>query len=135
MTSGTPGDPATTTLSNTKILYSDRLVEISGDGILFRRYYFLALSARFVPYSEIDHVDVRKPTIATGNWRLGGSSSPGSIWFPLDWHRPSRDRIFRASLKNGKAIGFTVEDSALVIFILRGLGLIGSDETATGYGF
>ena len=65
---------------------------------------------------------------------IGGTSSPGSIWFPFDWHRPSRDRIFRAALRNGKAIGFTVEESPRVIGALRGLGLIGSDETATGYG-
>ena len=119
-----PADPATTTL-----LYSDRLVEITGEGISFRHYYIFTSSARFVPFSEIDHIDARKPTIYTGKWRIGGTSSPGIIWFPLDWHRPSRDRIFRAALKNGKAIGFTVEDSAGVIVILQGLGLFGSDDS------
>jgi hypothetical protein len=114
--------------SRSNILYSDRLVEISEEGILFRKYYLPLVSARFVPFSEINHIDVRKPMITTGKWRIGGTGSPCSIWFPFDWHRPSRDRIFRAALKNGKAIGFTVEDSARVIDIFRRLGLIGLDE-------
>ena len=112
----------------TLILHSDRLVEISAEGIAFRNYYVFSSSARFVPFSEIDRIDARKPTIFSGKWRIGGTGAPG-IWFPLDWHRPSRDRIFRATLKNGKAIGFTVEDSAAVVAILRRLGIFGSDET------
>jgi hypothetical protein len=130
MESGTPDNPPTTSLSGPHILYSDHLIEISADGITFRKYYFPIPSDKFVPYSEIDHIDIRKPTIYSGKWRLGGTSSPGSIWFPLDWHRPSRDRIFRAALRNGNAIGFTVEDSARVTTVLRRLGLIGTDETA-----
>ncbi len=113
-------------------MYSDNFVEISADGITFRKYYFPTMSARFVPYSEIDHIDIRKPTIASGKWRLGGTGSPG-IWFPLDWRRSTRDRIFRAALRNGKAIGFTVEDSSAVSSVLRSLGLIGTDETAMEY--
>ncbi len=133
MNAGTPADPPKPTLSDAPILYSDRLVEISADGITFRKYYILLKSARFVPYSDIDHIDIRKPTIASGKWRLAGSSSPGSIWFPLDWSRYTRDRIFRAALRNGKAICFTVEDSSRVGEVLRRLGLIGTDETAEGY--
>jgi hypothetical protein len=121
MKSGTHAHP--TRPSRSDILYSDRLVEISEEGILFRKYYLPLLSARFVPFSEMNNIDVRKPMITTGKWRIGGTGSP-RIWFPFDWHRPSRDRIFRAALKNGKAIGFTVEDSARVIDILVRLGMI-----------
>lgn len=113
---------------STHVIYSDRLVEITAEGISFRHYYIFTSSAKFVPFSGIDHINARKPTIYSGKWRIGGTGSPG-IWFPLDWHRPSRDRIFRASLKNGKAIGFTVEDSVRVITILQGLGLFGSDDS------
>ncbi len=113
-----------------EVLYSDTLVEITNEGILFRKYYLFTSTPRFVPFSEIDRIDVLRPSITTGKWRIGGSSSPGRIWFPLDWHRPSRDRIFRLLLRNGKSIGFTVEDSAFALFMLRGLGVIGSDETS-----
>jgi hypothetical protein len=122
MKSGTHAHP--TRPSRSDILYSDRLVEISEEGILFRKYYLPILSARFVPFSEINHIDIRKPMITTGKWRIGGTGFPCSIWFPFDWQRPSRDRIFRAALKNGRAIGFTVEDSARVIDILGRVGMI-----------
>ncbi len=116
--------------SSTKVLYSDRLVEITSDGIRFHNSYVLPMTSRFVAFSEIDHIDILTPSILTGKWRLGGTSVPWRIWYPFDWHRPSRDRIFRAALKTGKYIGFTVEDSQTVALLFRGLGLIGSDETS-----
>jgi hypothetical protein len=54
MKSGTPADPMKPARSD--ILYSDHLVEISEEGILFRKYYLLLLSARFEPFSEINHI-------------------------------------------------------------------------------
>ena len=101
-----------------KQLYKDTLVCISGDSITFFRYS-LFLRKKTVPLSEIDHIDVKAPTVMNGKWRLWGTGN-FTIWFPLDVSRPSRDRIFIATFRNQRMqIGFTVENSLDVIHILR----------------
>ncbi|MBI3876131.1 MAG: hypothetical protein HY300_09290 [Verrucomicrobia bacterium] len=61
-------------------------------------------------------------------------------WFPMDWHRPSRDKIFVAFLKGReerilfsfrlRSISFTVEDSKRVAQILRQKGLLNDKSSA-----
>jgi hypothetical protein len=103
---------------NGDILYSDRLVEISAETILFRRYYF-PVGARRLKLSDIERVVVRTPTITTGKYRLQGSGGLRT-WFPMDWQRPHRSKIFVMILRNRwHRIGFTVEDEAAVERILR----------------
>ncbi len=106
------------------ILYADRLVRITDNSIIFLSYSFPFFSSgRQVFFRDIDHIDVKKPTILTGKWRIGGSGD-FQTWFPLDWGRPSRDRIFHATLKcRAMNIGFTVEDSTRVTSILKAKGL------------
>lgn len=119
---GTPADPA--------LLYRDRLVSISADAITFHRYSFPFFSSdRRVVFADIHRIDAKKPDILTGKWRIAGSGN-FRTWFPLDWGRPSRDRIFHALLKTGGMnIGFTVEDSSRVIALLKENGLLGADES------
>jgi hypothetical protein len=103
---------------NADILYSDNLVEISAETILFKRYYF-PIGAKRMRLSDIDRVVIQKPTFATGKYRLQGSSGLHT-WFPLDLQRPRRNKIFVIMLRHGKRrIGFTVEDEAMVEQILR----------------
>lgn len=105
-----------------KIIYSDKLVDITRDSILFRNYYF-PFGSKTVSFSEIDTVMAKVPTIANGKWRIQGTVD-FRTWFPRDWKRPSRDRIFVISFPNQRRrIGFTVEDSNAVedIFSKRGL--------------
>ncbi len=111
--------------TDTHLLYADRLVRIADDSITFLHYSFPFFSSgRQVFIRDIDRIDVKKPTIYTGKWRIGGSGD-FRTWFPLDWNRPSRDRIFHATLKTrGMNIGFTVEDSRRVISILKEKGLL-----------
>lgn len=106
-----------------KILYADSLVTITENAITFRNYSLL-LKPRRVNFTDIDHIDMLEPTLATGKWRMWGSGN-FSMWFPMDSSRSSRDRIFHAYLKTrGMNIGFTVENSGRVIPILRSKGLI-----------
>jgi hypothetical protein len=111
------------------VIYEDRLVRITGDSITFLHYSFpFFTSAREVMFRDIDHIDVTRATIMTGKWRIGGTGG-FRTWYPLDWNRPSRDRIFHATLKTGGMdIGFTVESPDEVIPILRKKGLIASEE-------
>jgi len=101
-----------------KISYSDRLVEIDGEGILFRRYYF-PWGARRVAFSEMSFVEALEPTLANGKWRIWGTGD-FRTWFPCDWKRPSRERVFMIHFKARRGrIGFTVESSRKIMRILR----------------
>jgi hypothetical protein len=103
---------------NADVLYSDSLVEISAEMILFRRYYF-PFGAKRLKLSEIEGVVVQKPTFSTGRYRLQGSAGLHT-WFPMDLQRPRRSKIFFITLRDKRQrIGFTVEDDTAVEQILR----------------
>jgi hypothetical protein len=103
---------------NVDILYSDRLIEISADTILFRQYYF-PMGARRLKLSDIERVVVRTPSFISGKYRLQGSGDLRT-WFPMDRQRPNRSKIFVLILRNKwRRIGFTVEDEVAVERILR----------------
>lgn len=105
------------------ILYSDRLIEISDDTIVFRHYYF-PVGARRLKLSDIERVVVRTPTFANGKYRLQGSGGPRT-WFPMDRQRPTRQKIFILVLRNKwRRVGFTVEDEAAVERILQARQLL-----------
>jgi hypothetical protein len=104
-------------------VYKDKLIEVTDKGITFHRYYF-PFGDRTIPFAQIEHIDVGPPSIIAGSWRLWGTSD-FRTWFPLDWKRPKRDRIFVASLRySSRRIGFTVEDGSRVERILRELKLL-----------
>jgi hypothetical protein len=103
-------------------LYSDNLVVITREILVFYNYYFWGCG-KTVPVSDVEKIESLPPTVLNGKWRIWGTSGPGG-WLPMDWHRPSRDRIFLLHFKNKKfQIGFTVENSALAESALRQLGL------------
>jgi hypothetical protein len=107
----------------TEKLYADKLVEITAETLVFHNYYFWGCS-KTVLVSEIENIQGLRPGLNNGSWRLWGSSSFNG-WMPMDWRRPSRDRIFLLNYKNKKfQIAFTVENSALAEGALRPLGLI-----------
>jgi hypothetical protein len=105
-------------------LYCDRLVEVTDQEMVFHRYYFPFDGDRRVHLSQIESIQVRPPSIWAGSWRIWGTGD-FRTWFPLDGGRPSRDRIFIASLRNNCGfIGFTALDSQKVAGILRERGLL-----------
>jgi hypothetical protein len=119
-----PADGLPENGADSTVLYQDHLVSISGNSITFHHYSFpLFMSDRLVYFRDIIRIDVKKTTLGAGKWRIAGSGD-FMTWFPLDGGRPSRDRTFYATLK-GKwwTIGFTVEDSSLVISILKERGI------------
>jgi hypothetical protein len=103
---------------NADVLYSDSLVEISGESILFRRYYF-PFGAKRLRLSDIERVVPQVPTFSTGKYRLQGSAGMHT-WSPMDLQRPRRSKIFLIRLREKKLrIAFTVEDETTVERILR----------------
>ena len=99
------------------ILYSDKLIEISDNSILIRKYYFPFGSKR-VNLADIESITTYKPTLLRGKYRYWGTGDLRT-WYPPD-NRPKRDKIFIMKLK-GKwwRIGFTVENSQTVLNLLR----------------
>jgi hypothetical protein len=104
-------------------LYKDTLIEITDQAIIFRHYHFPFGSDKDVPFSQIETIHTRPPSVSFGSWRIWGGGP--RTWFPLDWVRPRRDTIFVARLRGRFIrIGFTVEDSQKVKSILRERGLL-----------
>lgn len=109
------------------ILYSDQLVTISETEITFPHYYLFGERSKRVRLAGIEQVLVLPPTFWNGKWRLHGSGS-FTTWFPRDYQRYKRDRIFRIKLKTQRVeIGFTAEDGARVEQILQARGLLRRD--------
>jgi hypothetical protein len=103
---------------NADVLYSDSLVEISTETMLFRRYYFPA-GARRIKLSHIERVLVQTPRHATSKYRLQGNAG-WRTWYSMDVHRPNRTKLFIVILRDKwRRIGFTVEDEATVEQIFR----------------
>ena len=104
-------------------VYKDSLVEITDQEVVFHRYYFPFGGEKHVPLSQIERVQVRKPSIWFGKWRIWGGGP--WTWFPMDGARPSRDTIFVAILRGCfTRIGFTVEDSKEVSEVFKKRGLL-----------
>ena len=101
-----------------QLVYTDSLVRITEDSILFEKYYF-PFGSKKIELSAIEHVEIYKPSLFSGKWRIHGSGD-FRTWFPRDLARPKRDRIFILQLHNKwRRIGFTVEDSAALINIFK----------------
>ena len=105
-------------------LYSDKLISITDNDIIFYNYYFPTGKEKHVIIDDIECITVMEPTIRNGKWRIHGTGN-FKVWFQKDKSRPHRDRIFIATLKSQWVnIGFTVEDGDAVENVLKLRGLI-----------
>ena len=104
-------------------IYSDSLVSINHSSILFRRYSLFEKD-RLVLLSDIEKIVAKKTSIWNGKFRFHGTGD-FKTWFPKDFQRYKRDKIFFAFISNKWwRIGFTVENSAAVMKIFSEKGLI-----------
>ena len=107
-------------------IYQDGLVRITGDEIIFHRYYFPFATDKHLPWDQIENVRTRPG----GSWRLWGTGD-FRTWFPQDNGRPGRDLTFIINLRNSiRRIGFTVENSRQVSEILKQRGLLHEPASA-----
>ncbi|MBA3038076.1 MAG: hypothetical protein FP814_16500 [Desulfobacterium sp.] len=108
----------------TEATYSDKLVSITNEEIILEHYYFPTGKKKVVRLDNIERIAVEKPTIRNGKWRLHGTGN-FKTWYPMDYSRYKRDRIFFVMLKDQWVnIGFTVEDGNQVEKIFRDKSLI-----------
>lgn len=102
-----------------EFLYQDDLISISNDSITFFNYYFPNGKGLSVNYFDIDKIEFKEPTLLNGKYRYWGTGN-FVTWYPRDFKRSTRDRIFFLYRKNKIIkIGFTVENSQKVITILK----------------
>jgi hypothetical protein len=96
-------------------MYTDRLIDITGDTLTLKKYYFPFGFPKHIALSDIARVRVEDPILLNGKFRVWGSSSLRT-WFGLDPKRPFRDVIFIVELKDSWfRSGFTCEASADVV--------------------
>lgn len=111
-------------IMNSEVIYKDKLVTITKNEIIFHNYYFPTGKEKIVEFKNLKYVSVEKPTIRNGKWRLHGTGN-FKVWFPEDYNRPKRDRIFIATLTTQWInIGFTVEDGDTVENLLISKNLV-----------
>ncbi|MGD0279456.1 MAG: hypothetical protein ABSC11_09135 [Smithella sp.] len=104
-------------------MYSDSLVTITGESILFKRYDIFERD-KLVFFSNIKKIIVQNPSIWNGKFRFHGTGD-FHTWFSRDFQRYKRDKILFAYIRDKWwRIGFTVENSAAVIKIFQEKGLI-----------
>ena len=113
-----------------QVLYSDDLVSISDDSILFRNYYF-PYGSKTIELSSVVYVKVVMPTLLSGRWRIHGTGD-FRTWFPRDTKRPGRDRIFILHRdRQWFDIGFTAENSTAVLEVFKSMNLLVKYEEHT----
>jgi len=83
-------------------MYTDSLIEISEDGILFPQYYF-SVGSQPTNLNDVESVNILKPTFTSGKWRIHGTGGGFGPGFVRDKHRPSREAIFILKSRKGKA--------------------------------
>ena len=107
---------------NDTLLYTDSLIEITANTILFK-HYSLWGKDRLVFLSDIEKIVVKETSFWRGKFRYHGTGDL-KTWFPKDTQRYKRDKIFIAFICNRWwRIGFTVENSTAIkkIFLEKGL--------------
>ncbi|REK78066.1 hypothetical protein DVG80_32690 [Rhodococcus erythropolis] len=98
-------------MSDTAI-YEDGTVRLNEDGVTIRHYYF-PFVGKFVPYSQIETVDLGVMSWLGGRLRVWGTTDFGS-WFSFDLRRPWKDTAVVLSLEGGGAPAFTPADPSVV---------------------
>jgi hypothetical protein len=107
-----------------EILYEDKLIEIRGDSLILKSYYFPSMSPKRIQFTDIERIEIKQASILTGKWRIQGTGDLRT-WFPFDASRSKRDRIYYIYYKNKWVrSAFTVEDSRKTEGILRTKGLL-----------
>jgi hypothetical protein len=96
-------------------LYEDSLVVLTPESLILKRYYFPTLKPKLLSLADIQRIEVVPANLWTGRWRIWGTGTLFT-WYPLDFGRPKRDRVFRLTQRNKSIrIGFTVENSGSFI--------------------
>jgi hypothetical protein len=107
-----------------RFIYKDSLLEIAGNKLILKNYYFPSMRPKEIEIGNIKKVEVKEPSVATGKYRFHGT---GNIltWYPMDMERYKRDKIFIMFLKTQRIrIGFTCENSAVIEGYFRDRGLL-----------
>lgn len=65
----------------TQAHYSDNLVSLTDEDIVFFNYYFPNRKEKHVKIDDIESITVLEPTLRNGKWRIHGTGN-FKVWFP-----------------------------------------------------
>ena len=99
-------------------LYEDASVRLDEDGITIRRYYFPLAGSKRIAYGDIRGIKPEQMTFASGGGRIWGATDP-RYWFPLDIHRPRKQRLLILDVGARVRPCITPDDPDRVIELLR----------------
>lgn len=91
--------------AGTSTIYEDRTVRIDDQGVTIRHYYF-PLVSKFVPYSQIETVDLGVMSWLSGRLRIWGTTDFSS-WYSLDLSRPWKETAVVLTLAGRGAPSFS----------------------------
>ncbi|UJC76731.1 hypothetical protein D4768_02885 [Rhodococcus erythropolis] len=94
--------------AGTSTIYEDRTVRIDDQGVTIRHYYFPFVS-KFVPYSQIETVDLGVMSWLSGRLRIWGTTDFSS-WYSLDLSRPWKETAVVLTLAGRGAPSFSPKD-------------------------
>ncbi len=90
------------------IQYHDGYADVFEDSIVIKKYYFPIPLSKRIDFNEIESISIETPNIKNGKWRIWGSGNLNT-WFPLDFDRHKRNKMFIISIKDKRfKIGLTV---------------------------
>jgi hypothetical protein len=101
-----------------QMLYDDGLVQLDADGLTIRRYYFPLGTSKRIPYARIKGVQERRMGALTGKGRLWGSVDLRH-WFPLDLHRPQKEKLLILDVGKSVRPVITPDDPDRVLALLQ----------------
>ncbi|BAH31267.1 hypothetical protein RER_05590 [Rhodococcus erythropolis PR4] len=102
-------DRVFTVSTGTSTIYEDRTVRIDDQGVTIRHYYFPFVS-KFVPYSQIESVDLGVMSWLSGRLRIWGTTDFSS-WYSLDLSRPWKETAVVLTLAGRGAPSFSPKDA------------------------
>lgn len=88
--------------------YEDGTVHVDDRGVTIRHFYFPFVS-KFVPYSQIESVDLGTMSWLSGRLRIWGTGDFSS-WYSLDLLRPWKDTAVVLTVTGRGAPSFTPRD-------------------------
>ncbi|MCJ0904496.1 PH domain-containing protein [Rhodococcus sp. ARC_M6] len=95
--------------AGTSTIYEDRTLRIDNQGVTIRHYYFPFVS-KFVPYSQIESVDLGIMSWLSGRLRIWGTTDFSS-WYSLDLSRQWKETAVVLTLTGRVTPSFSPKDA------------------------
>jgi hypothetical protein len=85
-------------------------VDVSDEEMIIKKFYFPIPFSKKIKINQIESISIQNPELLNGKLRIWGSGDL-KTWFPLDFGRSKRNKIFIIKTKGNQfKIGLTVNN-------------------------